>query len=179
MISATATATGTIRSAAVALSASRDTSLGGAVTVNVSTATTQVSSVGATLDAGGALSLNADDTGTIESLAGGAVVSANGSGVGGAISANFIAHDTGVLTNGAMLSGEGVTLGATNGSTLKSAAVGLTLTGAGPTAVAGSLAIGDIGNTTSVDATNTSIDAGTGAISLSATRTGQISKAYQ
>ncbi|QPZ92089.1 leukotoxin LktA family filamentous adhesin [Thioclava electrotropha] len=174
-ISATATATGTIRSAAVALSASRDTSLGGAVTVNVSTATTQISSLGATLDAGGALSLNADDTGTIESLAGGAVLSANGSGVGGAISANFIAHDTGVLTNGATLSGEGVTLGATNGSTLKSAAVGLTLTGAGPTAVAGSLAIGDIGNTTAVDATNTAIDAGTGAISLGATRTGQIS----
>lgn len=174
-IAADATANGTIRSAAVALSASRDTSLGGAVTVNYSQAVTQVSSVGATLGAGGALSLTADDTGLIESLAGGAVVSANGSGVGGAISANFIGHDTGVLTNGATLSGEGVSLTATNGSTLKSAAVGLTLTGAGPTAVAGSLAIGDIGNTTSVNATSTSIDAGTGTISLSATRTGQIS----
>ncbi|MBD3805219.1 MAG: hypothetical protein IE919_18560, partial [Thioclava sp.] len=170
-IAADATANGKIRSVAVALSASRDTSLGGAVTVNYSQAVTQVSSVGATLGAGGALSLIADDTGLIESLAGGAVVSANGSGVGGAISANFIGHDTGVLTNGATLSGEGVSLTATNGSTLKSAAVGLTLTGAGPTAVAGSLAIGDIGNTTSVNATNTSIDAGTGAISLSATRT--------
>ncbi|WP_417809543.1 leukotoxin LktA family filamentous adhesin [Thioclava sp.] len=172
-ISATATATGTIRSAAVALSASRDTSLGGAVTVNVSTATTQVSAVDAVLNAGGALSLNADDTGTIASLAGAAALSAGGTGVGGAVSANFIAHDTGVLTHGADMTGEGVTLGATNGSTITSGAVGLA--GGGTNAVGGSIAIGDIGNTTAVDATNAKIDGGSGAIALSATRSGQIS----
>ncbi|WP_038142443.1 leukotoxin LktA family filamentous adhesin [Thioclava atlantica] len=172
-ISATATATGTIRSAAVALSASRDTSLGGAVTVNVSTATTQVSAVDAALNAGGALSLSADDTGTIASLAGGAALSADGSGVGGAVSANFITHDTGVLTHGADLTGEGVTLDARNGSTITSGAVGLA--GGGTNAVGGSIAIGDIGNTTAVDATNAKIDGGTGAVALSATRTGQIS----
>ncbi len=172
-ISATATANGTIRSAAVALSASRDTSLGGAVTVNVSTATTQVSAENATLDAGGALTLNADDTGTIESLAGGAALSAGGTGVGGAVAANFIAHDTGVLTNGADMAGEGVTLDAENGSTITSGAVGLA--GGGTNAVAGSIAIGDIGNTTAVDATSVKIDGGTGAVSLSAARTGQIS----
>ncbi|PFG64449.1 hypothetical protein AXZ77_3089 [Thioclava sp. ES.031] len=172
-ISATATATGKIRSAAVALSASRDTSLGGAVTVNVSTATTRVSAADAVLNAGGALSLNADDTGTIASVSGGAAFSAGGSGVGGAVSANFIAHDTGVLTDGADMTGEGVTLGAKNGSTITSGAVGLA--GGGTTAVGGSIAIGDIGNTTAVDATNAKIDGGTGAVALSATREGQIS----
>ena len=172
-ISATATATGTIRSAAVALSASRDTSLGGAVTVNVSTATTQVSAVNAVLRAGGALSLNADDTGTIASLAGAAALSAGGTGVGGAVSANFIAHDTGVLTQGAYMTGEGVTLDAKNGSTITSGAVGLA--GGGTNAVGGSIAIGDIGNTTAVEATNAKISGGTGAVALSATREGQIS----
>ena len=171
-ITATATAGGEIASLAAGISASRSTSIGGAVTVNVTTANTGVSAGGATLDADGALALNANDTATISSLAGGAAISVGGNGVGGAVAANFIAHDTSVLANGGSLTGEGITLGATNGATIDSMAVGLA--GGSSNAFSGSIAIGDIGNTTRTKAANATLDGGDGAIGITAGRTGEI-----
>ncbi|MBM9595918.1 leukotoxin LktA family filamentous adhesin [Roseitranquillus sediminis] len=167
-----ALAGGEFASLAAALSASRDLSLGGAVTVNVTTAETFISAVGADLTAGGALALRARDTASVESLAGGAAVSVSGTGVAGAVAANFIAHETAVTADGAMLEGVGVELHAGNESEIDSMAVGLA--GGGQNAVAGSIAIGDIGNTTRVQAANASLDAGTGAAVLAASRSGSI-----
>lgn len=172
-ITGSALANGTIKTAGVGISAASDTALAGAVTLNVATANTKVLADGAALTAGGALSLSADDAATIQSLAGGAALSAGGSGVGGAISANFIAHDTGVQANGSALSGEGVTLDATNSASIQSAAVGLAVTA--NSAFAGSIAIGDIGNTTQAQPVGTTLNAGAGAASISAARSGAIS----
>ncbi|MCO6381952.1 leukotoxin LktA family filamentous adhesin [Oceanicola sp. 502str15] len=171
-LTATATATGEIATAAVGISASQDTSIGGAVTVNVTTGQTGVSATGAALTAAGALALTATDSATISSLAGGAAISAGGNGVGGAVAANFIAHDTNVLANGSSLSGEGVTLSASNTALLQSMAVGLA--GGSSNAFAGSIAIGDIGNTTRAQAAGGTLTGGSGAVAISATRTGDI-----
>ncbi len=171
-LTATATAGGEIASLAAGISASQSTSIGGAITVNVTTGTTGVSASGAELAADGALSLTASDTATISSLAGGAALSLGGNGVGGAVAANFIAHDTNVLANGGSLTGEGITLGASNGARIDSMAVGLA--GGSSNAFSGSIAIGDIGNTTRAQAANSTLDGGTGALAISAARTGEI-----
>ncbi len=173
VLDATATANGKIQSMAAGISASKDTSIGGAVTVNVTTAETLVTAKSATLDADGLLTLKADDTATVQSAAGGAAVSVKGNAVGGAVAANFIDHDTKVLASGGALSGEGVTLQAVNGSTLQSMAVGLAAA-PGSNAFSGSIAIGDIGNTTTAQATDTTINAGTGVAKIDAGRTGTI-----
>ncbi|SIN90038.1 leukotoxin LktA family filamentous adhesin [Vannielia litorea] len=171
-LTATATAAGEIASLAVGLSASQDTSIGGAVTVNVTTAQTGVSATAASLTADGALALSATDSATISSLAGGAALSVGGNGVGGAVAANFIAHDTSVVANGGSLTGEGISLSAGNTALLQSMAVGLA--GGSSNAVSGSIAIGDIGNTTRAQAAGTTLAGGSGAISVTATRTGDI-----
>jgi len=171
-INAAATAGGEIKSLAAGLSASSSTAIGGAVTVNVTTAETQVTATGASITADGALTLRADDTADIDSLAGGVAVSLGGTGAGGAVAANFIGHDTKVLANGGSLTGEGVTLQAVNSSTIDSMAVGLA--GGSSSAFAGSIAIGDIGNVTQAQAANTVLNAGTGAAVIDAGRTGDI-----
>lgn len=171
-ITATATAAGEIASAAVGISGSSETAIGGALTVNVTTAETAVTATNAVLDAAGALVLTATDTATIGSLSGGAAISLGGNGVGGAVSANFIAHDTHVLANNGSLTGTGITLSSTNTSGIKAAAVGLAATATN--AFAGSVAIGDIGNTTRTQAAGTILDARTGAISATARRGGSI-----
>ncbi|WP_460275384.1 leukotoxin LktA family filamentous adhesin [Celeribacter sp. ULVN23_4] len=171
-IFAKALADGAILSMAAGLAGSTETAIGGAVTVNVTTADTSVIADRAVLDADGALSLIADDTATVQSLAGGAALSVSGNAVGGAVSANFIAHDTSVTSDAGSFSGDGVTLQAVNGSTIESMAVGLA--GGAANAFSGSIAIGDIGNTTKATLTNATLDAGDGIALIDAGRTGSI-----
>ena len=176
-ITATADSTGKIGSLAIAISASGGSSaaIGGAATVNVTTADTRVSANGAHLESAGSVLLTAVDNGEINSLSGGAAGSSSGPAVGAAISANFIAHDTAVVANNAnIIAGDqAVGLSATNNATINTIAVALGASG-GSAAVSGSIAIGDIGNKTEVTATGTRIDAGTGAITLAADKTSKI-----
>lgn len=169
-ISASATASGTIKSIAAAISASKDTAIGGAATVNVSTGTTEVTADDATLDAATTVTLAADDTALIQSLAGAAAGGVQ-TAVGAAVAANFIYHDTAVLADQAALTARDGAISATadNTSTIDSIAVGLGASG--NLAISGSIAIGMIGNTTRVAITDTSLDAGTQAVTLAATRT--------
>ncbi|EDM69698.1 surface repeat protein, putative [Roseobacter sp. AzwK-3b] len=171
-ITATATGEGEIASLAAGISASTADSVGGALTVNVTTATTGITATDATLDAPGAVSLSASDTATISSLAGGAALGAGGTGVGGAAAANFINHDTSVAASGGSMTGQGVSLSARNDSGIETAAVGLAA--GGTNSFAGSIAIGGISNETRAAATGTRLDAGTGDVSVSAGRGGSI-----
>ncbi|MDE0591503.1 leukotoxin LktA family filamentous adhesin [Halocynthiibacter sp. C4] len=171
-ISANAIASGTIRSMAAGISASSNTSIGGAVTVNVTTAETSVIANGATITADGMLTLSADDSGTVQSLAGGAALSLSGNAAGGAVAANFIDHDTKVITNGGSLTGEGLLLSSENSSTIESMAVGLA--GGNGNAFSGSIAIGSIGNTTTTQAVDTDLNAKSGVARLASARTGDI-----
>jgi filamentous hemagglutinin family protein len=171
-ITATATAAGEIASLAAGISASTQTAIGGALTINVTTATTGITATDATLDALGAISLSANDTATISSFAGGAALGAGGTGVGGAAAANFIDHETSVAASEGLMTGQGVSLSARNDSSIESAAVGLAA--GGTNAFAGSIAIGGISNETRVRTTGTRLDAGTGDVSVSAGRGGSI-----
>ncbi|SHM06845.1 haemagglutination activity domain-containing protein [Roseovarius litoreus] len=171
-ITVAATAQGEIASLAAGISASSADSIGGALTVNVTTATTGITATDATLDAPGAVSLLASDTATISSLAGGAALGAGGTGVGGAAAANFINHDTSVAASGGSMTGQGVSLSARNDSGIETAAVGLAA--GGTNAFAGSIAIGGISNETRAAATGTRLDAGTGDVSVLAGRGGSI-----
>ncbi|MFP1644556.1 leukotoxin LktA family filamentous adhesin [Pontitalea aquivivens] len=164
-ILAEARASGTIQTAAVAVSASGNNSIGGAATVNVSTGQTRTSANGATLEAGGVLALKATDAQTIQSLAGGAALSSGGSGVGAALAANVIVHDTVVQANGAGLTARGgdLSLLSANAALIESLSVGLAVSG-GSVAVAGSISVGYIGNKTRVTADGSSFVAGTEAI---------------
>ncbi|WP_224823227.1 leukotoxin LktA family filamentous adhesin [Cognatishimia sp. MH4019] len=172
-VTATATSNGEIKSAAVAISASGDKASGGAITVNVTTAKTGISANNATLAGETGIILTATDSAAINSLAGGAAFS-GGNAVGAAISANFIAHEASIVSNAGSfttLNGD-VTASASNTAKLKSAAIALGASG--NNAISGSIAIGDIGNTTKVALTNTSIDAGTGAVTLSTNKSSEI-----
>jgi len=171
-ITVAATAAGEIASLAAGISASSADSVGGALTVNITTASTEISAADATLDASGAVSLAASDTATISSLAGGAALGAGGTGVGGAAAANFISHDTGVVARDGSITGEGVRLSSGNTSTIQSAAVGLAA--GGTNGFAGSVAIGGIANETRTEATETRLAAGTGTVTVSAERGGSI-----
>ncbi len=171
-ITATATAAGEIASLAAGISASSEAAIGGALTINVTTATTGITATNAILDALGAISLSANDAATISSLAGGAALGAGGTGVGGAAAANFIDHDTSVAASEGRMTGQGVSLSARNDSSIESAAVGLAA--GGTNAFAGSIAIGGISNETRVRTTGTRLQAGTGAVSVSAGRGGSI-----
>ena len=174
-ITATATSDAEIKSIALAISASSKTSIGGSATANATTALTQVSADGATLDAAGTLKLEAIDLSDIGSLAGGAAVSFSGSGFGAAIAVNIIAHETNVFVrNGATLISNGaIDLLATNDADIQSAAVGLAATAG--TTVSGSIAVGYIGNKTSVILDNpASVNSSVGNLTLNTTKTSQI-----
>jgi filamentous hemagglutinin family protein len=174
-ISATAIAAGEIAALAAGISASRDTAIGGALTLNVTTARTEVSAENADLWAGGALDLAANDSATIRSAAGGAALGVGAAGVGGAVAANFIAHDTGVITSGnSSLAGRRIGISAQNGAEIQSAAVGLAASDSN--AFAGSVAIGNIANTTRAQALGSLLaaDSGAGEIAITATRSGTI-----
>ena len=160
-VSAEAEARGSIETAAVALSASGETSIGGAATVNVSTGVTEVTADGAFIESQGNLTLSAVDMLVIRSLSGGAALSAGGTGVGGALSANVIANATRTTASGAKLetSAGDISLTARNDSLIESLAVGLAATG-GSAAVSGSIAIGYIGNEAKVTAVDTDLHAG-------------------
>lgn len=164
-IIAEAKASGTIQTAAVALSASGNNAIGGAATVNVSTGQTRTSANGAVLEADGALTLKATDAQTIQSLAGGVALSSGGAGVGAALAANVIVHDTVVEANGAALTARGgdLSLLSSNAALIESLSVGLAVAG-GSAAVAGSISVGYIGNKTRVAADGTSFVAGTEAV---------------
>lgn len=174
-ITATATSDAEIKSIALAISASSKTSIGGSATANATTALTQVSADGATLDAAGTLKLEAIDLSDIGSLAGGAAVSFSGSGLGAAIAVNIIAHETNVFVrNDATLTSNGaIDLLATNDADIQSAAVGLAATAG--TTLSGSIAVGYIGNRTSVILDNpASVNSSGGNLTLNATKTSQI-----
>lgn len=173
-ISATAIAAGEIAALAAGISASRDTAIGGALTLNVTTARTEVSAENANLVAEGALELAASDSATIRSAAGGAALGVGAAGVGGAMAANFIAHDTGVITSGGTVAGQRIDIAAQNGAAIQSAAVGLAASDSN--AFAGSVAIGNIANTTRAQALGSLLaaDAGAGEIDITATRSGTI-----
>ncbi|MCL7465337.1 leukotoxin LktA family filamentous adhesin [Phaeovulum sp. NW3] len=164
-ILAAAKASGTIQTAAVAVSASGANSIGGAATVNVSTGQIRTSANGAVLEADGALTLKATDAQTIQSLAGGVALSSGGGGVGAALAANVIVHDTVVEANGAALTARGgdLSLLSSNAALIESLSVGLAVAG-GSAAVAGSISVGYIGNKTRVTADGTSFVAGTEAV---------------
>ncbi|MCA3536621.1 MAG: leukotoxin LktA family filamentous adhesin, partial [Rhodobacter sp.] len=160
-VKAEAVADGRIETIAAAVTASGQSSIGGAATVNVSTGLTEVSADGADVTTDGAIRLSASDTQTIRSLSGGVALSAGGTGVGGALSANVITNRTITSTQDASLAtkGQDIDLLARNQSTIESLAVGFGAT-AGNTAVSGSIAIGYIGNETTVTAVNTALKAG-------------------
>ena len=171
-----ADASGRISSIAAALSASGDTAIGGAATANVTTASTGISATGGSLRAGGKLSLSAEDSSTIQSLAGGVALSGS-TGVGAAIAVNVIAHDTSVEVVGAgtsrTLAGtNGISIGANNAAEIESAAVGLAV--AGSDAISGSIAVGDIGNSARVSVVEAELDAGDAAVELEATKASEI-----
>ena len=172
-LTATATSSGEIKSAAVAISASADKAFGGAITVNVTTAKTGVSANNASLAGETGLTFTATDSAAINSLAGGAAFS-GGNAIGAAISANFIAHEASVVSSGGSFTtlNSAITASASNTAKLKSAAIALGASG--NNSISGSIAIGDIGNTTKVALTNASIGAGTGDVSLTTTKASEI-----
>ncbi len=170
----TATASGEITTAGVAISGASSTSIAGAVTVNDTTGGTKVTAVGADLE-GGSINLAASDTAAINSLAGGAALSGSGAGVGAGIAVNIIAHDTAVIVDGGSLNATtgNLDLTAANDATINTAAIGLGV--ASSSAVAGSIAIGDIGNSTRVNVTGADVEAANGAITLDADKNSTIS----
>ena len=175
-ITATMTAADVIRSLAVAISASKGTSVSGGIAVNVLTGNNALSAKGAILASDAGVTLAANSGGTIESLSGGAAVSLGGTGVGAAVSANFIDRTSDVIFDNAVLTTNNSALSITSNSTtgIKALAVGLAVS-TGSTAVSGSIAIGDIGNTVRAAGAGAQLlDSGAGSKTISATKTDTI-----
>jgi filamentous hemagglutinin family protein len=173
-IMADADSTGQIDSIAAAISLSKNTAIGGAATVNVSDAVTRASASNATLDASGAIDVDAMDTVQINSLAG-QISGSKGSAIGAAISANVIGHtveaisDTSDLTSG----GGGIEIAARSGADINTlaAAVGIS----GNASINGSVTVNDIGNTIRARADGTELNAGFGTIDILAEKGTEIS----
>tara|TARA_R110002096_G_C14660778_1_gene727808 strand:- start:318 stop:19061 length:18744 start_codon:yes stop_codon:yes gene_type:complete len=150
-----------IGSIAAAISASNGgAAIGGAATVNVTTATNQVKADNAILTSATGITLDADDTSTINSLSGGVAISIGSTGVGAAISANVLAHDTNVSANNSTFTSNGgaISLTADNDAEINSLAAGFA--GSTGTAVSGSTAVGYIGNDTRVTSSGTQFTSG-------------------
>ncbi|MEM9708502.1 MAG: leukotoxin LktA family filamentous adhesin [Pseudomonadota bacterium] len=164
---------GSIGSIAAAVSLSKNTAIGGAVTVNVATGSTKITAENADITAGG-VTLNADDGTQIEALAGAASGSSRNA-AGAAITANFIRHDTAIELTGTDIDTTatalaGLTAQATNTGTINTLAAGVGASG--NTAITGSIAVGDIGNSARVAVAGGSYAGGD--VELSATKTTDI-----
>jgi filamentous hemagglutinin family protein len=173
-ITARAQATSLIESVAVALGASGKVAVSGSVTINVTTGETMVRATDAQLTSAKGIDLRASDQSDIRSLAGGAAFGGT-VGIGAAIAANVLAHDTAViLTGGALVAEDGdIALTATNDAQIDTLSVGIGATG-GNTAFAGSVVVAYIGNAARVSANDVALDAGAGKIDLNALKTSRI-----
>ncbi|MFN3661951.1 hypothetical protein [Yoonia sp.] len=173
-ITARANATSLIESVAVALGASGKVAVSGSVTVNITTGETMVRAKDAQLVSAGGIVLNAQDKSDIRSLAGGAAFGGT-IGIGAAIAANVLAHDTAVIvTRGGLVAQDGdIDLTARNDARIDTLSVGVGAT-PGNTALAGSVVVAYIGNSARVSANDVALDAGAGRIDVAALKTSQI-----
>ncbi len=167
-VTASAKSAGQIDSIAAAVSLSKKLAIGGSATVNVSDAKTTLSADATTIDAGGAVALSADDDVVIQSLAG-TVAGGGKAAIGAAVAVNVIGHTAEATADGSDLTGAGITIDADNDGTIKTIAAALAA--APNAAVAGSVTVNDIGNTTRARAVGTKLDAGSDALRVEAAKT--------
>ncbi|ROT98944.1 leukotoxin LktA family filamentous adhesin [Histidinibacterium lentulum] len=174
-LTADAISTDTIRSLAAAISASGGSAISGGIAVNIITGMVGVDADLSTLTSGAGLTLNSTSNATIQSLSGGAAIGTGGNAVGAAVSANFINQDVTISAFSADLTAtdEELRVATTSNATIDALAVGLS--GGSANAVSGSVAVGDIGNNARVNLDGATVDAGTGGIVLTATKTDRIS----
>jgi hypothetical protein len=126
-----------------------------------------------TVDATGAVTLNADSTATIKSLSASGAVTTGSAAVSGSFSINIIGGGTqAYINNNSNVKGTGINLSAKNNSSIESLAGNVA--GAGKGAVGISLAVNDLDNSIATYIDNSTVTASSNQINLTATSTANI-----
>ncbi len=172
----TALSQSTINSLAVAGAGSGGVAVGGSDVTNVIDNTTAALIDGGSVTAG-TIGISSSDTSTINTLAGSAAFS-GGASVGAAMAINTMTNETTARTTLSTLTAGagGASINSTSSETINTAAVAGS--GSGGVAVAGSIAINVIANTTRADVDGSSVLAGTsGNVTVAAQDTATIASA--
>jgi filamentous hemagglutinin family protein len=171
-VQATAISNNAIFSVAAALSASKGVGFAGSVSWNDIDNHTQAKSTGALVtSSGNDVNLDADDTSDIKSIAGSVALSGGSATVGIALAKNDISNETLAQVGSGSLSGKNVRVEATENATIEAFAVGGS---GGKNALAGSVGINTIDNTTTALAKDAAIVATNGLVKVRASDTSAI-----